>query len=356
MRPRVHVFVPYIEANGALSSPYHDPPEVRADVGTWMDALGLSWEWVPITLGNVEEMVSEARAPSVVVLNLCDGDEVNGYPGLSVVKALERAGIPFTGARSPFYATSTSKLAMKSLFAAAGVNTAPWIVIDEPERDVIRAGRSLGFPLFIKPDVSFGSAGITVRSLVTNGARALDVIQSLLAGMHGLHFERGAIYAEPFLGGREFTVLLVSDTVAQDGITALVPCERVFDVSLPQTERFLTFERICGEYERDKPLEEGVTFYKYAKAPEELRQPLTALAKQAFRAVGGNGYARVDIRTHEVTGEPFVLEVNANCALSSDDTSSVGSILALSRVPITHLIDIILRDALVRHRRLEPAR
>jgi hypothetical protein len=49
----------------------------------------------------------------IVVINLCDGTEVDGYPGLSVVVGLEVADIPYTGADSKFYLDTTSKPVLK---------------------------------------------------------------------------------------------------------------------------------------------------------------------------------------------------------------------------------------------------
>jgi D-alanine-D-alanine ligase len=49
-------------------------------------------------------------------LNLCDGDEVNGTPGISVVKLLEEKGLVYTGSDEFFYHITTSKIPMKQAF------------------------------------------------------------------------------------------------------------------------------------------------------------------------------------------------------------------------------------------------
>lgn len=339
----VQVFVPYARSADGVISPYYDTPEFRADVASWLAPYGWAHEWVVVTADRVQELVAGAAAARALVFNLCDGDEINGYPGLSVVRALEAEGVPFTGARSHFYDISTSKLAMKRRFEDAGVATAPYRVVETAE-DMAGAARDLGLPLFVKPDISFGAAGITVRSRATTVADAVSALEELRGGnVHGCHFERGRVFVEPYLAGREFTALVVRDRRAPGGVHVVAPCERVFDPALPADERFLTFERICGEYERDLPLAEGSNFYGYALAPKDLRQKLSDLARRAFMAVEGSGYARVDMRT-DAEGRPFVLEVNANCSLSSDDSSSVGSILTLARIPMSELIARILRD------------
>ena len=61
-----------------------------------------------------------------------------------MVKALEAAGIPFSGARSNFYEISTSKGAMKQRFADRGVRTAPFVQIRDAKADISRAGELAG--------------------------------------------------------------------------------------------------------------------------------------------------------------------------------------------------------------------
>ncbi|MBX3274029.1 MAG: hypothetical protein KF729_27435 [Sandaracinaceae bacterium] len=340
--PVVFVLVPFAREGGALVSPYYDTPELRRDVASWMAALGARWEWVSVTIDGVEQAVRRvAREAPAIALNLCDGDDVNGYPGLSVVRALAAAGVAHTGADAAFYALSTSKLAMKRRFVAAGVATAPWVEIAEPARDVARAERALGLPFFLKPDVSFGSAGITVRSVIRDRASGVAQAMRLFGGMHGCRFAPGAIFAEPFLPGPEYTVLLFDDPRAPDGVRVLAPCERVFHPGLPPLERYLTFERYCEEYDEDPPPPPGEPYYRYAAVEAERAAPLAALARAAYRAVGGHAYARVDLRVCGA-GAARVLEVNANCGLSSDDTSTAGAILAESGCAMAELIGAVL--------------
>ncbi|MFX5825221.1 hypothetical protein ABTE33_20905, partial [Acinetobacter baumannii] len=64
-----------------------------------------------------------------VVLNLCDGDEVNGTPGISVIHCLEKNNLLYTGADDYFYNITTSKLPMKKAFYKYKVPTAKWLAI-----------------------------------------------------------------------------------------------------------------------------------------------------------------------------------------------------------------------------------
>jgi D-alanine-D-alanine ligase len=341
--PYIPVFIAHAEEDGRLVNPECEGPEVRAEIDGWMRALGCDWEWVAISNSNLDAEIARVRDLSrqrpTVVLNLCDGDDVNGYPGLSVVKALEAAGIRFTGARSGFYDVSTSKRTTKERLQAAGVRTTPFAIVHDAG-DIERAGTTLGWPLFLKPDVAAGSSGISLLSRANDLAEGIRAVEQAFSQMDGYQTWVGGLIAEPFLAGREFTVLVVSDAEVPGGLHAYVPVERVFSGATPASERFLTAGRVMAEGDPNQA-------YSYAPAPLELRDELTDLARRAMRAVDGTGYARIDIRYDTDPGVPCVLEVNANCGITGDPSSAVGSILHISDVSIDEFIGRIIADAMV---------
>jgi len=355
---RAIVLAPYIEREGRLESPHYDLPEYREEIAGWMRAVGLAWEWRVVTVASLESELDRAAALArdgvTLVFNLCDGTEADGYPGVEVVDGLEERAIPYTGAGPQFYRVTTSKAASKSLFVRHGVPTAPYRLLrDACELDAAIA--QIGFPLFIKPDVSAGSYGVQVDSVCYDRAAAAAKIAQVRAGLHGQNFADGGVLAEAFIEGREFTVLLVEDERAPRGLRALPACERVFDARVPTRERFLAFERYWELPEENRPLPPGEPYYWYALAPAGMQGELADLSRRAMRAVGGESYARVDIRRDERTGAFHVLEVNAQCGLSSDDSATVGSMLRLCRQPIAPLIESIFGHAMNRGRVAAPS-
>ena len=100
-QPEVHVFIPYTATDGRVESPLYDTPAYRAEVQSWFAALHLPWRWVPVTVAGLAQTLATVGTPGqtapALVCNLCDGDEVHGYPGLTVMRALAQAGLPFTG-------------------------------------------------------------------------------------------------------------------------------------------------------------------------------------------------------------------------------------------------------------------
>ncbi len=82
----------------------------------------------------------------MVVFNLCDGIEVDGYPGIQTVRALEKSGLAFTGADTAFYELTTPKTLLKQRLIERGVSTSPFVAIKDPGADGVRARRPASVP------------------------------------------------------------------------------------------------------------------------------------------------------------------------------------------------------------------
>lgn len=349
-RPLVWVLVPYAIDGDRLDGDTFETPETKTELALAFDTLRLPWVWQPVVLGSLDHIVtqltSSSRTRPVLVFNLCDGLDWDGNPGLSVVQALERAGLPFTGADSRFYEISTYKLRMKERFRDHGVETAPWEVVDDGP--VAGVCDRLGVPLLIKPEVSFASTGITLRSKVHTDDEVAARRDALRHGPHAVTFAHGAIFAERYLAGDEYTVLVGGRDDGPLGVWTLPPAQRCFAPSIPVEERFLTYDRYWGTFLEETPPAAGEAFYHYELVDAALGQELVTLAEAAYRAVHGSGYARVDIRRDTRNGRLSVLEVNANCGLSGDAQTSTGSILTLMGWSFPGLLGRIAGETLLR--------
>ncbi len=210
---------------------------------------------MPVTLKNLRSTIDglddACRAHRCLVMNLCDGNEVDGSPGVSVVRALEDAAIPFTGSSSFFYDITTYKVALKSLLRDRGVPTAPFVALRDLPADVARIGAEVGYPAFVKPEVSAGSGGIGLKSRVHDEASVMARVATLLASEDGEFYRRSGIFAERFIDGPEFTVLVVADRRAPHGARAYPPAQRLFHSALPRHERFLSYDRYWSEYKEE---------------------------------------------------------------------------------------------------------
>lgn len=343
MDPPVHLFIPYRIDGEAIVSPYYDTPEFRVEVESWF-APERRWRWRCLTLDEaiVAAEVETARAAGALVLNLCDGDEEDGYPGPAVVEALAAAGVPFTGADPRFYSISSSKLAMKQCFLSAGVKTAPFLPLAS-ERDIAKVGGAVGYPCILKLDLSADGIGMTRRS-VANSAE--DLGRELERLRQQDQFIRGP-YVERYIAGREMSVLVVEDEAAPSGLRAFAPVECVFDERIPVNERILFKGHRDYDPSGGKRVGDAPSRVDYRVAPPQLHQALQEVALAAFRSVSGVGYARIDLRLDAADGKIMALEVNANCSLSREEPS-IAPALAEAAWDFSQLVTLMLRAAMRR--------
>lgn len=332
------------------------------------------------------------RIPQLVVMNLCDGTEDDGYPGVTIARALmdtmrpsaaadasaaassvastaspaascARRGLAHTGADAAFFHTTTEKTVMKQCFREAGVRSSNFVDLSDIDLDTavddtsVREGgvhatlyraltpsASFVYPLIIKPSSSYSSCGLTNASVVDTPLAALVQAQKIRR-------ELGKVIAEEFVDGREFSMLIVGDwdgdrrgqlrndsaTVASAAASAsdssshlrcYTACERVFSSSLPASQRFLTFEQ-----NYPTSFTELHTWWSSLDVTSNAshaadQAALAALARQAYVSCKGRSYGRVDMRQNAATGECYCLEVNSLPGLSGEQDSSVGAILS----------------------------
>ncbi|MBL7731205.1 MAG: hypothetical protein JNM88_08515, partial [Chitinophagaceae bacterium] len=166
----VWVLAPHLESDDPNLSYYYDFSQSIAEYTRVFEELKADWKWQPVTISNYKDIVrsiAEGKTGKTpLVLNLCDGDEVNGTPGVSVIHELEKYGLIYTGSDDHFYTITTSKIPMKKAFDKAGVATANWRVITEKKGSVKGICKRVGTPIIIKPAVSGGSMGVSVKNVV----------------------------------------------------------------------------------------------------------------------------------------------------------------------------------------------
>ena len=355
----VWAFIPCLSLDQDFSNAEFNPLYFQQELGEVFAELDVAWKFKLVTLKNMNEVIEEVAASQAqyfpVVLNYCAGlDEIDGYPGASVVKLLEAKGIPFTGADSHFFKMGDSKILMKQAFVESGVATAPYEVIKDVNSIRGLCDRLIP-PLIVKPSSSFGARGISLQSVIHTDEEAIARFEALQQGQHGMQISANSIFVERFIKGREFTVLVIGTAQHPEGIKIYPALETVFHSDVPETERFYTRELWTVEAEERTPLPLGESLYRYQLAPIELQEQLSNLAKRAYCAVGGTGYGRVDIRMNDTTEEMFVLEVNPcpfvtsrslTMGVEDPNTSKIGTILHLTKVPFFHLISEIIGEDL----------
>lgn len=348
----VWVLAPHLETNDPNIDYYYDFSQSIAEYTKTFNELDVEWKWQPVTIKNYVSVINNIAKKNEkdnkihLVFNLCDGDEVNGTPGISVVKLLEEKGLFYTGSDEFFYQITTSKIPMKQAFDKAGVPTAPWEAILAREQNIGGIISRLGSPVIVKPSVSGGSMGVGVRNVVTSTEELGEQIQNMFDGYRGWQLTSDGIVAESFINGPEYTVLIVGSHEKPGKAKIYEPVERIFHPSLPEKEKFLSFDRLWEIYEEEKPMPDEGNFYEYELPDASLIDEIKRISWEAFVATKGKGYTRVDLRMDKETRKIYVLEVNAQCGLSEDeDYTSIGAILRLSGKTFTQLVVAIINDA-----------
>jgi D-alanine-D-alanine ligase len=350
---KVWVLYPYLQTDDPNLKYYYDFSQSLKEYTAAFEELKADWTWQPVTTSNYAEVIAGIKKKSgrkiPLVLNLCDGDEVNGTPGVSVIHELENHNLIYTGSNDHYYRITTSKIPMKKAFDEAGVSHAKWEVIDGSDESIKGICQRLGAPLIIKPAVSGGSMGVSVKNVVYTDDELLARVKEIQKGYRGWNLLADGLFVEQFITGPEFTSFIVGSSSDLANCFVYPPVERIFHESLPEEEKFLSFDRLWEIYEDEKPMPGNDNFYNYHKPDPSLVKKIEKLSLQAYKAVGGTGYGRLDIRMDKTTGKLYMLEVNAQCGLSEDeDHTSIGAILRYADKTFTGLVRKIITDAFAR--------
>jgi D-alanine-D-alanine ligase len=352
---KVWVLAPLLETNDANIDYYYDFSQSIAEYEKTFAELGIEWKWQPVTIKDYPAIVDlivkekDYGNKTPVVFNICDGDEINGTPGISVVRLLEERGLIYTGADEYFYNITTSKIPMKRAFDKARVPSAKWKAIHNKDEDLENMFKKLGTPIIVKPSISGGSMGVGIKNVVHDQTELQEQVNKMFEGYRGWDLAADGLIAESFITGPEFTVLISGSYNNPKDAKIYTPVERVFHASLPEQEKFLSFDRLWEIYEEEAPMPGDGNFYEYALPDASLIDEIKKISWDAYVATKGCGYTRIDVRMDKETGKMYVLEVNAQCGLSEDeDYTSIGAILRFSGNTYTELVAEIINDAFSR--------
>ncbi len=247
------------------------------------------WKLVKVKTPLVEFFQKlDASGEFDVFLNLCDGNDEkkNHYNGIDVVKALEEVNLPFTGASSMFYDPTREEMQAAAERCQIGFACGGH-VIGVPEAEAL--SQSLRYPLMVKHPNSFGSTGMTRKSRVENMRALQSQVQRICERF-------GSARVEEFIDGREFTVMVCDNPDDLSAPHVCPPAEIIF----PEGETFLHVHVKWQKWVYLKPVPD-----------EALAQKLKEMTRKMYRAMGGVGYARADIRMRE-DGELVMIEINPN--------------------------------------------
>ncbi len=208
---------------------------------------------------------------------------------------LEVAGIPYTGSGVLGSALGMDKLRTKQVWQSAGIPTPAFTLLTNAA-EVAAAQDGLQYPVIVKPAHEGSSIGISK----VESASALPQ-----AWQQAAHYDSSVI-VEQWISGAEYTAGILGDEV----------------LPLIRLETPNAFYDYAAKYQAD------TTRYLIPCGLEAAQEAqLQGLALQAFRAVGAQGWGRVDFML-DGAGRPWFIEVNTVPGLTDHSLVPMAALAA----------------------------
>jgi D-alanine-D-alanine ligase len=263
-----------------------------------------------------------------VVFNQYD-DVVHGALYEMRMAALVRMmGFPLTGSPALALGLSRYKFMCASLLAGAGIPIPPNTALLETVRAVDQ--HKWQFPLIVQPSQEHAGIGLD-RESVVHSKKALRLRVRAIRRNHSQ-----PALVQRFLPGREFNVAIIGG----NRLRALPLAEVNYAALPPDIPPIMSY---AAKWVETSTEYQKTSVVCPAEVEPDLARQINQVALQAFRAVGGRGYGRVDMRLDEL-GTPRVLEVNCNPCLDE----GMGLARAAEKAGLTYpqLLQVIIRAAL----------
>jgi D-alanine-D-alanine ligase len=246
----------------------------------------------------LEQAAEELRdLDTDLVFNLFEGFSDSPETEAIVPEILSAMGIPFTGCPGSVLRLALDKADTKLILKAARIKTPAFQLLSTETISTFQ----LDYPCIVKPCRGDASNGLSAESVVHDfsalGKQVSRICQS---------FGGDALVAK-FLPGREFNATVMGNSE----LTVLPVSEIVYSLP-PGMPEILTFD---AKWEDDSLYFEGTKPVCPAEIEAEEHQRIAETITTAYRLLGCQGYARVDMRLDD-EGELNVIEVNPNPDIS----------------------------------------
>lgn len=195
----------------------------------------------------------------------------------SLQGVLDGFGIPYTGCGVLASAIAMDKFRNRLVWQGLDLPNVPYVVLNE-HSDFAAIEREFGLPLFVKPAAEGSSVGVMMIENAGDLAKAYPQLTQY----------HGEILAEKAITGGEYACAILGD-------------ETLPSIRIIPTGKFYDYE---AKYLRDD------TVYQCpSDLSAEQEREMGEIAKRAFAAIGGRGWARVDFLKGD-DGKLYLLELN----------------------------------------------
>lgn len=309
----------YIRKDGLWRSPAESGPVLDrgmpdpVDVGEGARDRDRSWQF-PAEAAQVDVWFPIVHGP-------------NGEDG-ALQGLLQLANVPFVGGGVLGSAMGMDKLAMKMVFAAAGL---PQVAYRAVTRDQVWSNpcvfpklcedieADLGYPCFVKPANLGSSVGIAKVRSRAELEKALDSAAS---------YDR-RIIVEAGVTAREVECAVLGNDRPEASVVGEI-----------------TFSSDFYDYET-KYTDGAADLFIPAQLPDAIAEQVRQRAIDAFLALDCAGLGRVDFFYVEATGEVLINEINTLPGFTA--TSMYPQLWEASGVPFPELVDRLIQLAQERH-------
>lgn len=245
---------------------------------------------------------------------------IHGTPGEDgrVQGYLDMLGVPYSTCGMVSSVITFDKQLCKRMVESAGVDTAKEVFLRKGELvDTQAIVDALGLPVFVKPNASGSSFGVTKVKRAEDLGAAIDAAFG----------ESGEVLVEEFLDGREVACGLIGDTLFP--LTEIVSHNEFFDYEAKYT---------AGGADEITP----------ADVEPAIAEKVREMAVRAYRACRCRGLVRIDFMVLN-DGRPVMIEVNSIPGMSAG--SIVPKQAASIGMPLGELFDRIIAETYVGDRR-----
>jgi len=223
------------------------------------------------------------RSPIDLIFNNFSG-EGNRRHQAAVCALMDLMEVPYTGSDYRAHIIGLHKDLAKKIFDYHDIKTPTFVIVDNLSQTEL--ARKLSPPLFVKPVAEGSSTGIGPDSVVYDHRQLVTSVRKVLR-----EYNQPAL-VEQYIDGREFSI----GVLGNEPPTALPPVE----ISFAPTQGFYTHRIKMGDAAQTR---------EATDLDPKLHQEMADLAVSAFRAVGCQDYARVDVRV-DSNGAAHILEIN----------------------------------------------
>jgi D-alanine-D-alanine ligase len=203
--------------------------------------------------------------------------------------ALEQLGIPYTGSGVMASAIGMDKIYTKMIWLMHDLPTPQYALLNA-DTDLRRVPDTLGLPLIVKPPHEGSTIGITR----VNAYAEMRAAYALAAQFDAV------VLAEEFIVGREFTVAVLGSGASARALP-------ITEIIAPQ-----------GNYDyQNKYFSDDTKYLCPAPLDAATAAEMDRIAVAAYRAIGCEGWGRVDFLLRASDNKPFLLELNTSPGMTS---------------------------------------